>query len=839
MVLEEGVRRLGVTPDKLDASQVEVILKRLVYRELQSKMSPNIARGRVEEVLKQVISGSGAKPDKAKAAKPEAASVPENPTSAAVQEAEAGLKRFGLYLDWAEVQNQLEEKLQSSLLRQSRDIADLQAALMRVQNVGGPKVRRLENLIKTIQEAHGQETLAAAEVDRARALAVELRKLVESSVVQSPVDTSMEAALLPDAEAESAIVLDDEEGHLRTRHPTAEVVADDGEIELDLDFDSLSAEQQSRIKEIDVTEDQRRLDGLKEKYAGVLIRPGVSEQFTALQDELIGGNPLGEKLPALEEQLKIAFSEAVSESRVRYEWLADRIGKLTLPPEKTVDIVARLAVIKETLQAGGLPLEIAEINATLDGLEAENAAQKELAERMARLSQAMASVRADAEMALSGFRGTPQVENFMQSLVNLQLSEEAVQTVRQQLSELLGQLSKEREEEGLRRMGLKAAVQAIPALEMLEWERTNLLMQIDQAGAGSLGELQTAVAGLIARAKQIVTSKLDALQLHIGNLERTLKQPLTEFTQSIAAFRQALEQGRISDPAPLERSLQELIINRRVQMGEELARYEMVARSMRGLGGEELETKVIQMRTLLQAGELPDLTEVRQHLVRLRRTQETLRGELSERISTLTQSYDEYKSVGGETVLRLKPLCDFLNSAQARLERLGAGGLLEVRRALEEAELLKNQLLQEFNATKSFMQELKGADLESLLDVFDAPPEAPKTQSPTTGSMSVDDLLAPFKIRGVEAIVLMEGSKVIWGGLPANVQSTQLVFDDLRNLSHELSNSRVQMSVISLPEMVLLLLPLRQKNLVVLAEKALLSRLLSTAEKNRDELNAL
>ncbi len=884
MVLEEGVRRLGISPDKLDASQAEVILKRLVYRELQTKMTPNAARSRIEEMLKELGIG-GENGAKAGAGKLSAHA------KGVLADLEAGLKRFSLYLDWPEVgrlrglinvikqdpeasavrallrEGQevlagLEERLQSALLRQTRDLTDLEMALQRVQSVGGPKVRRLENLIRQIQEAHAQETLASAEVERARALAADMRKLVESSVVQNP---TSEAAITLDTIEDIPAVDRPTEPQVVLKDPTIEAPAvvegasdgfDDEALVLDLDFDALTAEQQSRIREIDVAEDTRNLEALKERYTAVLGIPKIASELATLQAELQAGNPLGERLTAFAELLKATHAEALAEARVRYEWLADRLGRLELPPDRTAPVQARLAVVLETLHAGGIPLELAELERAMTGLEAEEKASREIRERQARLENALATLRTEAEHALSPFRGHPLVESFMMALMGVDISESSLQTLRQELSELLSQLAREREEESLKRMGLRATVQALPTLEILDPDKQRLIQQIDQ-GAGSLGELERAVGQLVDKARGLVVSKLDALEARIRTLEQTLKESLIELKQPLQATREALAQGRIADPTPLERALGELIAARRAAMAEELSRYEMAARSMKGLGGEELEDKVAQARAYLQAGELPDLTEIHALLGRLRRAQETLRAELGGRIGALLEAYNAHKSVGGETALRIKPLCDFLLSASERLPRLGVSGLLEVRRALEEAERLEAQLAQEHAAAQSLLQELKGADLESLLDVFESPtqlstpsqpepakpaPEAtPAPQPPAlTPVLSVQaEVLAQFQIRGVEAVALIEAGQVVAGSLPFASGSAQMVFDDLLNLANELTGQSAQLSVISLPQWVLVLVPLKQKGLVVLAEKALLSRLLALIERQREALEAL
>jgi hypothetical protein len=900
MVLEEGVRRLGISPDSLDASQAEVILKRLVYRELQTKMSPSAARSRIEEILKGLgFEGSLQQLPQSLLQRPPSGgdngAKPSGPKLSAhargvLADLEAGLKRFSLYLDWPEVgrlrglinaikqdpeassvrallrEGQevlagLEERLQSALLRQTRDIADLELALKRVQSVGGPKIRRLENLLRQIQEAHAQETLALAEVERARSLAADMRKLVESSVVQNPssemaitLDT-IEDIPASDRPTEPQVVLADP----TTEGPEALEAApegfDDEALVLDLDFDSLTDEQQSRIREIDLAEDARHLEAFQERYRVVLGMPVIASELAGLQAELSVGKPLGERLAAFGELLKATHAEAIAEARVRYEWLADRLARLTLPAEKTAGLQARLAVALETLQAGGIPLELADLDRAVTGLEAQEKASHEILERQARLEHSLATLRTEAEHSLSPFRGHPLVEPFMAALAGLEVSESSLQTLRQQLSELLSQLAREREEESLKRMGLRAAVQALPTLDILDLDKKNLLTLIEQTG-GSLAELERAVDELIGRARALVASKLDALEARILHLEQTLKESLIELKQPLQAMRDAQTLGRIGDPAPLERALDELVTARRSAIGEELSRYEMAARSMKGLGGEELEDKVAQARTYLQAGELPDLSEIHGLLGRLRRAQEALRAELGGRINALLEAYQTHKSVGGETALRIKPLCDLLLSASERLPRLGVSGLLEVRKALADAERLEAQLAQEYAAAQSLMRGFKGADLESLLDVFDpatqlSKPSQPQASKPTETTLpqqlqapyptpaAQSDVLAQFHIRGVEATALIEAGRVLAGSLPFAPSSAQMVFDDLLNLASELAGESARLAVISLPQWVLVLVPLKQKGLIILAEKALLSRLLALIERQRELLNAL
>ena len=187
VVLEEGLKRLGKRPEELSEKDAETLLKGLVFRELQARLPAAQARRAVEEALARL------------------APAPEG----GLEALERGLARFGLYVDWPEVGrlralvnrlrrepdprllqeglallDHLEEKLEEALLRQAQDLAHLEEALERVRPLGGPKVRRLESLIQIVREAHREGTLAQGEVERARALALELRKYLASSAVQ-------------------------------------------------------------------------------------------------------------------------------------------------------------------------------------------------------------------------------------------------------------------------------------------------------------------------------------------------------------------------------------------------------------------------------------------------------------------------------------------------------------------------------------------------------------------------------------------------------------------------------------------------------------------------------
>src|SRR5690606_10008001 len=105
-------------------------------------------------------------------------------------EHEAGRESQALGED-AEVQLELVmQKLEDQLVLQARELGELREALEDVRSLGGPKVRRLETFVHQISSAQDSRHLAPAEIERARRLARDLRKLMESSVYaeQQPTD---------------------------------------------------------------------------------------------------------------------------------------------------------------------------------------------------------------------------------------------------------------------------------------------------------------------------------------------------------------------------------------------------------------------------------------------------------------------------------------------------------------------------------------------------------------------------------------------------------------------------------------------------------------------------
>ncbi|RIH81344.1 hypothetical protein Mterra_03229 [Calidithermus terrae] len=99
--------------------------------------------------------------------------------------------------------------------------------------------------------------------------------------------------------------------------------------------------------------------------------------------------------------------------------------------------------------------------------------------------------------------------------------------------------------------------------------------------------------------------------------------------------------------------------------------------------------------------------------------------------------------------------------------------------------------------------------------------------------------MAPFRLRGVEAVALVGENGVLMGKLPTAARSVRNAFSDLSLLAGELAGATTRLAVISLPHNVMIMVPLGEKGLFILAEKPLLSRLLTQVERHRAELAQL
>ncbi len=353
----DGARSRHTDLEGLNRDQIEEILKREVFRRLQLSVPAPLAKRRVQEVLDALTSepavNEGGLEDRA-----------------TLDSLEASVRRFALYFDWPESQRlralitvvrgeleqnrrpvqllqegldlvgALDRRLQEGLVGQASDLAELKADLNRFSAVGGPKVRRLESLLRQVEEAQTQGTLLPGEVERARKLTLDLRKLVESSVIT------------------------------RTSHGEL-TPAEDAPVLVDLNL--LPQDARERLTGAERESQARELADLARQYDDVTrLRPDLREQVQALRARFEGGELVAEGIVGLREILAGTREEALRAQGLELDALQARLDVLGAAAPEATGLALRVA--RGTLEGGALITEaLSELSATIATLEQQDA----------------------------------------------------------------------------------------------------------------------------------------------------------------------------------------------------------------------------------------------------------------------------------------------------------------------------------------------------------------------------------------------------------------------------------------------------------------------------------
>lgn len=292
--LKDGLSSLGRTPEDVTLQDLEELLRGPLLRQLQALLPAGRADAAVSGMLERILD-------------PEANSLQQTPAfeqkvRTDLDELTANLKPFNLYFEWPEVQklraqlqlireeldqganvagliteareqlSLLRQKLEDQLVLQAGELAELSEALERLKSLGGPRVRRLENLINQITAAQEQRTLVPAEIDQARLLSVDLRKLLESSVyaTSEPLD----------------------------------------EIDVQATIELLPEEVNERLLQLDLANETHRLEQLELQFMNLFaFRPDLTDRATVLREQIRSGESASDELTTLELALQEGFSQ--------------------------------------------------------------------------------------------------------------------------------------------------------------------------------------------------------------------------------------------------------------------------------------------------------------------------------------------------------------------------------------------------------------------------------------------------------------------------------------------------------------------------------------------------
>ncbi|MFC6802062.1 hypothetical protein ACFQDE_16485 [Deinococcus caeni] len=355
-ILQDAAQARGSTLDTLDPAMLEDILKREVFKRLQLSVPAPLAKKRVSEVLNELMKTTQER------------QLP-SPVVSSLVGLEEGARRFTLYFDWPETQRLrgvlsvarqeekegrdisalvlegqnlievMDRRLQEGLVEQGQDLAELRATFARVQGMGGKEVRRLETLIGQIDEAQSRGTLLPGEVERARNITFNLRKLLESSVVQAV--QNVDTAEIPT----SATILD----------PDA----------------------QARVLALEQQHAAQQLGTLEREFAALLqARPDLRAQHDALRGLQHGNQLTADTVENWREQLKFERETVLGEQRSRLAQLETALAGAV----SGADMRIALDSARHLLNMGSLATdELQELSAMHESLQAGVNAQSQLA----------------------------------------------------------------------------------------------------------------------------------------------------------------------------------------------------------------------------------------------------------------------------------------------------------------------------------------------------------------------------------------------------------------------------------------------------------------------------
>jgi len=778
VVLREGLAAAGVTPETIDHTSAATVLKGTVFRRLQTGgRSADAARivvaemdaylhsavalktaGRADEgdgATPAEPTGSDAPPASGASGSDEATSkavaVVDPATSEALARLQTELRPLNIYFSWAEVRKlrslvQLVEdetraggdatsllaeaddqlalvrqKLEDQLVLQARTLADLEAALEVVTPLGTPGVRRLDSLVATVRDAQARRTLAEAEIERAEKLARELRKLVESTVLDD--------GTLPDLGR----------GDGRPQAPALVPIAG-------ADADPpLTAEAQERLRALDVEGETHDLEALVARHRELLHHaPALEADLARLRSEHGAGRTVGNSLVQLD-----AAWRAETESRrmaLRGEFEAVRGELDAFAPEVDITDLRRALTVALDVVADALPAiddvttvrelhavavarneevverdrergaRLAEMRTHLDGVHLrldaawhESAGQPRLAAARARVREVLDAPAPDRD---SGERLAAQLEAANDAEAAW---ERAVAEASDDQS--LRWRARTRE--------LAARLSQLPDLASLRARVHAVRQEVgDAESRGGLDEDQVLglthlVDQLVDEARRVVTQRLDQVAHEAGD-------PAPEaLLRALQAAARQLEDGGFPDLGDVEREVLATRDERRAGMRRRYLRARHEAHRLEPAG----VAATASLAELVADARIAIETDVEGEpvLQRLERQLTLVESEMGQRLlgfeQRLDQSLASFRSVSllnNDDVAAVRRVLQHLDGQRDAVARVSPGLQARLFEALADAEEKLGGLHEAYEATRAIADMLVTDNrIDDLLGSFD------------------------------------------------------------------------------------------------------------------------
>jgi chromosome segregation protein len=858
-VLREGMAPGGATPDTLTMETVEAVLRGPVFRQLQTtgrdvsaarelvRELETYVRGTVED---ETQVGGAAGSTGRDATDPTGASgaptltpasrATDGPAHVALSELQTALRPLNLYFSWPEVRKlrslvqvaedefargvdasvvvteaeaQLQlvhQKLEDQLVLQARTLADLESVFEVVAPLGTPGVRRLDALIATVRDAQARRTLVEAETERAEKLARELRKLVESTILD-------EHDPLPDLGR----------GDGRPRAPTLVPIAgrdplpgvpaaDDHDaataaagapVDLSAVEASAAADARDRLHALDLEGEARDLDTLAARHAELVRHePALAAALDELRAEHRAGRVLGDRLARLERDWATQCEARRQALRIEFE--AVRAETEALPPGvDAVDLrhalIVALDLLEQTLPAVEDIATVRELHATAlaqsERLERE---RRERSERWQEQRAQIAAVRDRLEAAWRDAQGEPRLRRARERL------QEALSTLHENAvteehgailleSALDAEAAWQRsvaeasDDQTARRLALVRAMSAriaqLPDIPGLRARTMAVRAEVEALDADGVNDdarlhaLTHLVEQLSGDARAAVAKRLDEIAREAG-------EPAPEaLLRALQAAARQFDEGGFPDLDEVER---EVALTHDVRRATLRRRYLRARQEAQRLADAGVPSAVGLMDLVSAAREAVDADVGAADAIDdlERRTAEVER-EVAERLAGFEARLDAALSafqtvarLNNDDVAAVRRVLMHLDDQRDAVGRVSPGLQAQLFASLIEAEGTLRHLEAAFEATRAVADQLvSGGRLDDLLgafdSLFDAPaPEPQRARATGTPAQApevvawLDRYLGADDVAG--AVLLSPAGRLLAGRVPADVDVT-------------------------------------------------------------------
>jgi len=773
-LLQEGLLQVGKTPETVSYPEIETILKAQVYRQLQVAMPVVKAKEVIQSLLAELA-----------VVQPTAVPAALKAQGEALAELKKALLPFNLYFEWPETQKLraqlqlleveqqagraaeallqssqgqlalLRQKLEDQLVSQARELSELQAALLVVRNLGGPKVRRLDSLVQQIASEQQRRQLAPAEVERARKLATDLRKLMESSVVNEKGLPPVPTGGLLDLQDEAPLI----------------------------DMAALDPEVSSRLLLIDVERESQELNALTDEYANLLgLDPALKERVAELQQRLMRRQPLGGELSHLRSDLQMAREAWRGRLSREFRELAQQLERL-LPDggDATLAVQVSLSILETTLPA---PADIEQARELAALVQEAAARQREVGSalqlKLSQQAQAIEQLQRIAKRYQDEAIGAAEGVRLKQALATLagvhsqgHLSPEQVADARQLAGALEGLVARQATALDGQRAQVRSLLHQIEALPILPGlaaagERlvTALKQQLLQLDVAPL-----APAELAAAKAWVAKFKNDLREAYQGELSRLMAQARDlGDTEALSYIQTALvhsESGLFPSLTAAHEVLASAVERYRAKQLREL--HQLETESRRYAHAPEFA----ELSSLLQAAKA-DLTAgqlargLKQGWLRL----EALRQQSAQqaesflpRLDLALSTFEPLARLNSDDSHMAGRILSHLDSQREAFNRVSPAMQHELLTALRQAEELLEVLRDEYEATRAVADQLVASNaIDDLLGLFDAPSPEPvlvRGRHPALDDWLDSYLSAP----GVRCAAILSASEMLAGRL--------------------------------------------------------------------------